>query len=824
MDESSTPTALVKIFGDFDSRVRTASRRTFSTTEKLGRHPSGQTSSTFQLRASRASESSLLRGKLAFDESNVVFPSPVSQGLNSSKKRGALDELDFGNYPKAKRIDDNRGLSLEIERLKTQLMEKDVEIVSKDADIKKEQALVKKMQFEVAKHKLEQEREHEEQVRLLRKERERNVNLEHQLMRMKRYQANEEEYQELRAHPIQQSPDESFPSEVEKLLEENVRLRDDLYEEKQRASENESEMKDEISSLRSKNEELEEQLNSIKFDAETDENASRRIDIEEMKGKLEVAQQENKQLESTLQAVEEDRIQQRLMKDKLNSYAKLERELAKVKDENQLLKDTADNAKLLKEQNEDLLEKLKRAENGLQESRLKQETYFYAKRQLDQWRHVVYKLCTPSERESLGKEVGPDILNGKISTLQQDIVTKTENIASLEQSLTQKRKDLKNIEDQMEMLNKKSITDKQNLTEQANLIKRFKRKLLLVSKERDSYKGVLESYEHELTFNGATFEKDRVTALEESLKEYRETVERLEELLGAARSSATHKEVEAQLREEISDLKAKLQTTQNQGVESESRVLHFLNNPLQQATDERRNEVEQLNAEITALRARVKLLEEGETSNLTLLVGRKMDEGFTSEEVMKLQNEIESAKKKHDRLIEAFTKKGQDFRTAVCQLTGFQFDGLADDTMYRVKPVAYTDAGDDDHLLFKSSETGDFGLVPTRFTNQHHVQKMIDLHFHQQASIPMLLAAIMSDCFERYPTESSNFEQTEYQGEDREEESDARTDDEGNDDDDDGEDEAEVEEEEEFEEEQEIQEEEEDEGDNDSSSDIVCLE
>ena len=822
MDESSTPTALVKIFGDFDSRVRTASRRTFSTTEKLGRHPSGQTSSTFQLRASRASESSLLRGKLAFDESHVVFPSPVSQGLNSSKKRGALDELDFGNYPKAKRIEDNRGLSLEIERLKTQLMEKDVEIVSKDADIKKEQALVKKMQFEVAKHKLEQEREHEEQVRLLRKERERNVNLEHQLMRLKRHQANEEEYQELRAFPTQPSPDESFPTEVEKLLDENVRLRDDLYEEKNRAAEIESEMKDEIGSLRSKNEELEEQLNSIKFDADNEEDASQRIDLEELKGKLEVAQQESKRLESNLQAVEEDRIQQRLMKDKLNNYAKLERELSKVKEENQLLKDTADNSKLLKEQNEDLIEKLQRAENGLQESRLKQETYFYAKRQLDQWRHVVYKLCSPAERESLGKDVGPDILNGKISTLQQDIVTKTENIASLEQRLSQKRQDLKNVEEQMEILDKKSITDKQNLTEQANLIKRFKRKLLLVSKERDSYKGVLESYEHELTFNGATFEKDRVTSLEESLKEYRETVERLEELLGAARSSATHKETEAQLREEIADLKAKLHS-QNEG-ESESRVLHFLNNPLQQATEERKNEVEQLNAEVTALRARVKLLEEGETSNLTLLVGRKMDEGYTSEEVLKLQNEIESAKKKHDRLIEAFTKKGQDFRTAVCQLTGFQFDGLADDTMYRVKPVAYTNADDDDHLLFKASETGDFGLVPTRFTNQHNVQRMIDLHFHQQASIPMLLAAIMSDCFERYPTESSNFEQTEYQGEDREEESDAPTDDDGDDDGDGGEDEAEVEEEEEFEEEQEIHEEMEDEGDNDSSSDIVCLE
>ena len=100
----------------------------------------------------------------------------------------------------------------------------------------------------------------------------------------------------------------------------------------------------------------------------------------------------------------------------------------------------------------------------------------------------------------------------------------------------------------------------------------------------------------------------------------------------------------------------------------------------------------------------------------------------------------------------------------MCQLTGFQFDALSDDTMYRVRPVAYTDYDPDVHLLFKATENGeDFGLVETAFAQQPHVQKMIDLHFHQQASIPMLLAAVIADLYERYDhpmtAESSNFEQ-----------------------------------------------------------------
>ena len=796
MDEGSTPTALVKIFGDFDSRVRTASRRT--TGDSLGQHrrPTTSTGQLFALRASRASESSLgVRGRLPFDES-IVSPETKSSGfISSSKKRSAttIDELDFSHYPKAakRNNDDAKGSFLEIERLKTQLMEKDVELVSKEADLKKEQALLKKMQFQMAKSKLEQERAHEEHVRTVRREQERVYNLERQLERLQRHREHEQEYEEYRARPSYPEMDESYPSEVEKLMEENVRLRDDLCDVKSRASETEGEMKEELNSLRSRCEELEEQLNlqsSRGLDSEEEQDPrSRQLVQEELRGQLAISQQENKRLESVLKSVEEDKVQQAIMKDKLHAFSKLERELQKVQEENSLLRETADNGKLLKEQNEDLRGKLTQMEKSLQESQLKQEKYFYAKRQLEKWRGIVLKLCSSSEERAALQEqggAGPDLLAGKISELQQDLVNKTEAIAAAEQHVQEKAREVNACQMQIQEMTKKSTTDKQNLGEQANLIKRFKRKLLLVSKERDSYKGVLESYEHELTFNGATFEKDRITALEESVKEYGETVERLEDLLASARSSNHHRDIETQLREEISDLKAQLSAAASSNKESEassstSKVFHFINNPLQQATDSRQREVEELNAEIVALKTRIKLLEEGETSNLTLLVGRKVGEEVSSEEVLRLQNEIESAKKKHDRLIEAFTKKGQEFRNAVAQLTGFQFDGLSDDTMYRVRPVAYTDDYNPDvHLLFKATANGeDFGLVETAFAQQPHVQKMIDLHFHQQASIPMLLAAVIADLYERYDhpltAESSNFEQASlmppYQGEEQDE-------------------------------------------------------
>ena len=677
MEEGSTPTALIKIFGDFDSRVRTASRRTFSTTrESLGHRPTSTTGQPSSFRASRASESSVgIRGRLPFDE---TIASP-KLSFNSSKKRSAIDELDFSHYPKAtKRNEENKISLLEIEKLKTQLMEKDVELVSKEADLKKEQALLKRMQFQLTKQKLEQERNYEEHVGALRREKERSYTLERKLERLQRYHDNEQEYEEYRARPSCPEPDESYPSEVEKLIEENIRLRDDLCDEKNRASEIEGEMKEEANSLKSRCEELEEQLQNLRsrsLDVGDDDpessRPSKQVVLEELKGQLAICQQENKRLESVLRSVEEDKIQYQMMKEKLQNFARMERELVKLREENHLLKETADNSKLLKEQNEDVNGKLVQMEKALQDSQLKQEKNFYAKRQLEQWRNIVYKLCSSSEeRQTLTEQggAGPDLLSGKISALQQDLINKTEVIATIEQRVLEKEREISASQIQIQDLTNKSTIDKQNLGEQANLIKRFKRKLLLVSKERDSYKGVLESYEHELTFNGANFEKDRITALEESIKEYGETIERLEDLLASARSVSSNKDLETQLREEISELKGQLSSsrpmTMEEKTSASSKVLHFLNNPLQQATKSREHEIEELNAEINALKARIKLLEEGETKDLTLLVGRKVGDEVSSEEVIKLQNEIESAKKKHDRLIEAFTKKGQEFRNA----------------------------------------------------------------------------------------------------------------------------------------------------------------
>ena len=134
----------------------------------------------------------------------------------------------------------------------------------------------------------------------------------------------------------------------------------------------------------------------------------------------------------------------------------------------------------------------------------------------------------------------------------------SESIESYKSKVEDQSKEILEINQLQEDQKRKIQTDKESLNENANLIKRFKRKLLLVSKERDSYKSVLESYEHELTFSAAAFEKDRIASVEESLTNYKETVEKLENLLAVSQSNKPS-DAEMKLKEDISNLQQKIQ-------------------------------------------------------------------------------------------------------------------------------------------------------------------------------------------------------------------------------------------------------------------------
>ncbi len=181
----------------------------------------------------------------------------------------------------------------------------------------------------------------------------------------------------------------------------------------------------------------------------------------------------------------------------------------------------------------------------------------------------------------------------------------------------------KNLEEQLTSVNSSLQACRSEQSDQTKLIKRLQRKLLLVSKvgisttslyswtryrhvmtnffirqERDSFKGVLDSYEKELTFTGGQFEGDKIAALEKTVQNYKDMVEKLENQLysqkpseSASVENVTDDREKAALLDKISHLKGALLSMQEnrdqlqeelekmrsdgQGDERQERVIHF---------------------------------------------------------------------------------------------------------------------------------------------------------------------------------------------------------------------------------------------------------
>ncbi len=139
---------------------------------------------------------------------------------------------------------------------------------------------------------------------------------------------------------------------------------------------------------------------------------------------------------------------------------------------------------------------------------------------------------------------------------------------------------------------------------QGRLIKKLQRKLFLVSKvgcitsficstlpssclcppfvslqERDSFKGILDSYEHEITFTGSQFDSDKSAALEKMVSHYKDEIEKLESQLAASSAAAESGERLKEAHSRIEDLQAELEEARRASAEGSTsrneKILHF---------------------------------------------------------------------------------------------------------------------------------------------------------------------------------------------------------------------------------------------------------
>jgi len=834
-DSSEDPTSILRVLGDFQSRMnkigtaatsqrnRTSSglqpagsglqaqrlrfddsaafldtpsgggneRKPFSTSRKL-KHSSSHSLTSLMGGSQRLATSPFGR-KMSRVEALEAGGSKVDplEGLDY-----ALDNPNVSRkrqrYPSAEEIS---ALKSELERVKMKLVQKEAECMDAEANAKKSEALVKKMQVQVQKEAIENEAKVAKVRAEARKDKDKLLYLEDTLdSRRKRLDASKTLNDE-QAGKLKESHD-LMETRCQDLLERNRDLQSKVDNLEYEVGVYRIEERDEIVKLKQELMTANGRLESQKHSAEVEESAVRRMheaqnELDKLRSDLETVKIERDEARSELSANEDVSVERRAVRHQLQEYPLLLKENKRLTEVNKLLIETGENTKLLKSQNEDLQSRLSHAEAKCLNSQETEHALNSAQSQLRKWQLLCRQLVSPGGGGGTDKydlnSLGPATLSQKISELQQQVLEAKMRCQEQQTVSSAANDSVGEMHEQVEKLNKDLASAKNHMEQQASIIKRFKRKLLLTSKERDSFKGVLESYEHELTFTGGQFERDRLSALEAVVSNHKDTIEGLEAELAKAlgvesihaeqflsqqssknvvESKKAHdektrlshevsqlKQLLDRAREEKEDLKYELERRAIKGDydPTDTKVLHFRQNPTEVARGEHSASLDKLQSENDRLKARIKLLEEGHSQDLTMMVGHRVDQAASSQEVMELREQLKSKDLQKQRIIEAFQKTSQNFREVSLALTGYRIDGLQNTSQYRLTPV-YAET-QDDYLMFQREESGELHLLETPFSGQ--LQELMDLHLGQQNSVPVFLAAVLMDLFSRHTFDPS---------------------------------------------------------------------
>ncbi|NWV56697.1 MD1L1 protein, partial [Daphoenositta chrysoptera] len=445
------------------------------------------------------------------------------------------------------------------------------------------------------------------------------------------------------------------------------------------------------------------------------------------------SEQKIKDLEQKLSQQEHDALIVKNMKAELARFPKMERELRQLREENAYFREMKENNGLLKEEVEGLQRKLERYEKvqaQLVTVELENEKLLG---KLQSWEKL---------DQSTGLNIRtPDDLSGQIVALQQRELALKEQNSTFMNSARMLEKARQQLQEEILRVQSQLLDEKKKREHQEALVRRLQKRVVLLTKERDGMRAILESYDSELTpaehspqlsrrmreaedmvqklhAHNTELEAQLSQALEE-VGNHKQRAEMLEvemkvlksQQCTAEQSSVITKEEVDTLRLKIEELEAERSklAEENRSLEmklekltlqgdydpSRTKVLHFSMNPMSLAKQQRKEEQQQLQEECERLRELVRVLEGGGSISGNLEgVG-----GFQSpQEVAELKKQVESAELKNQRLKEVFQTKIQEFRKVCYTLTGYQID-ITTENQYRLSSIYAEHQGD--CLLFK---------------------------------------------------------------------------------------------------------------------------
>ena len=171
------------------------------------------------------------------------------------------------------------------------------------------------------------------------------------------------------------------------------------------------------------------------------------------------------------------------MKDRLSRYPALVRENEALQSENKLLRDTADNIELLKEENAHLVGQLERSEAAASEGLRVKHELAQAQRDLRKWENVCMRVLNEEERGALlDSRPSADLMSQKIGQMQRMELEMRERGEADKSNAAAAERKIKHLEGKRAADQEQAGAMRKDIDEQGKLIKRLQRKLLLVSK------------------------------------------------------------------------------------------------------------------------------------------------------------------------------------------------------------------------------------------------------------------------------------------------------------------------------------------------------
>lgn len=169
------------------------------------------------------------------------------------------------------------------------------------------------------------------------------------------------------------------------------------------------------------------------------------------------------------------------------------------------------------------------------------------------------------------------------------------------------------------------------------------------------------------------------------------------------------------------------------------RVMHLINNPLEMADKAKQKELDQLKKENERLKARLELLESGNTADMTLRIDEAVNK---SHQIKVLNQKLDEYKQREEKILTSFRKASREFREVCYLLTGFRIDALKN-SIYRLSSM-YANS-EDDKLFFEISPDGSIQLLKNDYSDL--LSDHIKTYLENADSFPAFLASITLDLF-----------------------------------------------------------------------------